>query len=70
MCWTKRGGEPGCSSARPDDLGDAAAILERDDEELVQLVEDHARSAQRRVDDEVVDVVGGAKEATAEKTTG
>jgi len=25
---------------------------------------------QRRVDDEVVDVVGGGEEATAEKTTG
>ena len=44
--------------------------LERDGEELVQLVEDHARSAQRRVDDEVVDVVGGGEEAMAEKTTG
>ena len=45
-------------------------MLERDGEELIQLDEDHARNAQRRVDDEVVDVVGGCEEATAEKTTG
>ena len=30
----------------------------------------HARGAQRRVDDEVGDVVDGSEEATAEKTTG
>ena len=29
-----------------------------------------ARSAKRRVNDEVGDVVGGGEEATAEKTTG
>ena len=34
------------------------------------LTKDHARSAQRRVNDEVVDVAGGGEEATAEKTTG
>jgi len=45
-------------------------VLERDGEELIQLDEDHARNAQRRVDDEVVDVVDGGEEATAEKTTG
>jgi len=45
-------------------------VLEGDGEELVQLDEDHARSAQRRVDDEVVDVVGGGEEATTEKTMG
>ena len=49
--------------------GDAAAVLEGDGGELVQLDEDHARRAQRRiVDDDVVDMVGGGGEATAEKT--
>ena len=57
-------------STRPNDPDDAAAVLERDGEELIQLDEDHAQNAQRRVDDEVVDVVGGGEEATAEKTTG
>ena len=36
----------------------------------LQLDEDHTRGAQRRVDDEVGDVVGGVEEATVEKTTG
>jgi hypothetical protein len=44
LCWTKRG-EPGVSSARPDDPGDAAAMLEGDDEELEWLDEDHTRRA-------------------------
>ena len=66
----KRGGEPRLSSTRPNDPDGAAAALERDGEELIQLDEDHARNAQQRVDDEVVDVVGGGEEATAEKTTG
>ena len=46
------------------------AALERDGEELVQLDKDHARGAQRRVHDEVGDVVDSGEEATAEKTTG
>ena len=54
----------------PNDPVDATTALERDGEELVQLDEDHARGAQRRVDEEVADVVGGGEEATAEKTTG
>ena len=45
-------------------------MLEGDSEELVQLDEDHARNAQRRVDDEVGDVVDGGEEAMVEKTTG
>ena len=65
-----RVGEPRFSSTRPNDLDDAAAALEREDEELEQLDEDHARGAQRRIDDEAGDVVGGGEEATAEKTTG
>ena len=52
------------SSAKADDPGDAAAMLEGDDEELERL------GAQRRVvDNEVVDMFGGGEEA-AEKTTG
>jgi len=62
--------EPRFSSTRPNDPVDATAALERDGEELVQLDEDHARGAQRRVHDEVGDVVDGGEEATAEKTTG
>ena len=34
------------------------------------LTKDHAQSAQRQVNDEVVNVVGGSEEATAEKTMG
>ena len=66
----KRGGESRLSSTRPNDPDGTAAALERDGEELVQLDEDHAQGAQRRVDDEVGDVVDGGEEATAEKTTG
>ena len=53
----KREGELEFSSTRPNDPGDAAAVLEGDGEELVQVDEDHARGAQRRVHDEVGDVV-------------
>ena len=66
----KRRGNPGRSGTRPDDPEDAAAVLEGDGEELVQLDEDHARNAQRRVDDEVVDVVGGGEDSMAKETTG
>ena len=45
LCKTKRGRESRLSSTRPIDPDGAAAILERDGEELVQLDEDHARSA-------------------------
>ena len=40
----KRRGNPGRSSARPDDPEDAAAELEEGDEELEQLGEDHVRA--------------------------
>ena len=46
------------------------AVLEGDGEEPVQLDEDHARDAQRQVDDEAVDVVGGGEDATVKETTG
>jgi hypothetical protein len=39
----KRGGEPGFSSIRPDDPGNAVAMLKGDDEELERLDEDHTR---------------------------
>ena len=42
----KRGGELELSSTRPNDPDGAAAVLEGDGEELNQLDEDHARSAQ------------------------
>jgi hypothetical protein len=44
LCLTKQGGGPRFSSTRPNDPDDAAAALERDGKELIQLDEDHARS--------------------------
>jgi hypothetical protein len=65
-CWTKRRGGPGQSSARPDDLNDAAAKLEGDGEELEQCDEDHAHTGV--VVDDVEDVVDSDEVATVERT--